>query len=87
MRRPQREHLAGDHVEEAEPVLGLDQRLRRGQAHAGAEAAVEAQDDRLLQRLALGLGVGRQVVDVRQLVDRLDPDSGTSPVSPASSCR
>ena len=44
---PRLEHLAGDDVEEGEPVLGLDQRLGLGHAHARAEPAVELDHDRL----------------------------------------
>ena len=37
----QREHLAGDDVEEGQPVADLEQRLGPVQAHRGAQAAVE----------------------------------------------
>ena len=39
--RAQREHLAGDDVEEGQAVLDLEQRLRLRHPHRGAQAAVE----------------------------------------------
>ena len=75
----QREHLAGDDVEEALPVLGLQQRLGAGQPHARAEPAVEPQHDRLLQRLALGVGVGGQLVELGRVGHGLDRVLGHQP--------
>ena len=75
----QREHLAGDDVQEAVAVLGLEQRLGAGQAHARAEAAVEAQHDRLLQRLALGVGVVGELVELREAGRGLDRVLGHEP--------
>ena len=68
----QGEHLASDDVEEAQPVLDLEQRLGGGQAHARAQTAVEAQHDRLLQRLVLGLRIARKVLERRDVAHGLD---------------
>ena len=68
----QRQHLAGDDVQEAQPVLGLEQRLGARQPHAGAEPAVEPQHHGMRQRLALGLRVVRQVVELGHVGDGLD---------------
>ena len=64
----QREHLADDHVEEREPLLDLEQRLRPVHPHRGAEAAVELDDHRLVER-RLGLGQRLGVLDVIDGID------------------
>ena len=61
------------------PVLGLQQRLGAGQPHARAEPAVEPQHDRLLQRLALGVGVGGQLVELDRVGHGLDRVLGHQP--------
>jgi hypothetical protein len=62
-------NLAHDHVEEREPVLHLDQRLRARHAHAGAEAAVELQHHGAIEARAARLG---ERGSVRQVGERLD---------------
>ena len=79
----QLEHLAGDHVEERLPVLGLDQRLGVRHAHARAEPAVELEDDRLVERRVL---VGQLVEVLRGRSTGSISDSGSMPVSPSASC-
>ncbi len=64
----QREHLADDHVEEREPLLDLEQRLRPVHPHRGAKAAVELDDHRLVER-RLGLGQRLGVLDVIDGID------------------
>jgi hypothetical protein len=64
----QLEHLARDHVEEAHPVLRLDQRLRARHAHARTEPAVELDHHRLVQRRLPRW----QPVELLRILDRLD---------------
>ncbi len=65
----QGERLAGDDVEEREPVARLDERLRAGHAHARPEAAVELDDDDAVEGGRGGRGVlgGRQVGGARDV--------------------
>ena len=67
-RLAQRQHLARDHVEEREPLLDLQQRLRAAHPHRRAEPAVELDHDRLVER---GVRAGERL-GVGQVADRLD---------------
>jgi hypothetical protein len=68
----QTQHLPGDHVEEAQAVLDLEQGLRAGHPHARPQAAVELEDHGALEGGAALLAGLREVVRMRDLGDRLD---------------
>ena len=70
------EHLADDDVEEGLPLLGLDQRLGLGHAHARAQAAVELEHDRGVDDRRVALG---QLVERGQVLDGLDVALGQHP--------
>jgi hypothetical protein len=73
----QRHHLPGEHVEEADPGLDLEQRLGADQAHARAETAVELDDHEPVEDLArLALRRLRQVLEPRQVGQRLELRAG-----------
>ena len=80
------EHLARDDVEERQPVLDLQQRLRLRHPHARAEPAVELEHDglrrapRARRRRAPGARRRRAGSPTGSI-----SDSGSSPVSPSAS--
>jgi hypothetical protein len=72
--RAHRANLLGDQVEEGVVAFDGQQRLGLVESHAGAEAAVELEHQRLLQERRVGLNVER--VHVRERVDRRDAALG-----------
>jgi hypothetical protein len=63
------QHLPDDHIEEAVPVLNLEERLRLRHPHARAEPAVQLQHHGALERGRVRL---RQVVNARHVLERLE---------------
>ncbi len=69
-RRADLDGLAGDDVQKGQPLLDHEERLRPGEAHAGAQATVELDDYGAADGLAPDVGHARR--KALGVVDRLD---------------